>query len=48
MLDFGRPHMVLNRSDDMIHVAFWEQSEDAEDATDGNAWWAYRSYPSCS
>jgi hypothetical protein len=48
MLDFGRPHLVLNRSDDMIHVAFWEQSTDGDSATDGNAWWAYRSYPSCT
>jgi hypothetical protein len=51
MLDFGRPHLVLNRSDDMVHVVFHEQNEDTSDLSDvhdGNVWWLHRPYPSCS
>jgi hypothetical protein len=50
MLDFGRPHLVLNRGDAVVHVVFHEQNYDGpvlDLLRDGNVWWARRPFPTC-
>jgi hypothetical protein len=43
----GRPSIVLNRQDNVLHVAFVENTTGELNEDDGEAWWARRSYSDC-
>lgn len=43
----GRPSIALNRRDNVLHVAFVENTSGELNEDYGEAWWARRSYSDC-
>jgi hypothetical protein len=47
MLYSGKPYAVVNKHDNVLHIAFVENSSGLQNEGDGEAWWLRRSYTDC-
>ena len=53
IIEFGRPNVVLNREEHLVHVLFVEldaysTSDDLQSVTkDGDVWWYWKGYTPC-